>query len=94
MKNQKGFMLVEVIVSSTVILTGMILLFSSFNSLLSKYKEREQYHDIDAFYATKETIDYLFETNLNSIIKEQLSTKESIFLVKDYNCQNLIFSDQ
>ena len=63
-KNNKGFMLVEVIITSTVILTGMILFYSSFNSLFSKYKEREVYHDIDAFYATKEMINALLENNI------------------------------
>ena len=92
-KNKKGFMLVEVIVTSTVVLTGMILLFSSFNSLFSKYKAREQYHDIDAFFATKEMIDYLFKNNLNNIIQEQLSIKESTFLIENNNCQTSIFSN-
>lgn len=92
-KNKKGFMLVEVIVTSTVVLTGMILLFSSFNSLFSKYKVREQYHDIDAFFATKEMVDYLFKNNLNNIIQEQLSIKESTFLIENNNCPTSIFSN-
>ncbi len=83
-KNKKGFMLVEVIVTSTVILTAMIFLFSSFNSLFSKYKERETYHDLDGFYAAKETIKYLQETNLNEFINKELIEKsERFYFIKN-----------
>lgn len=84
-KNNKGFMLVEVIITSTVILTGMILFYSSFNSLFSKYKEREVYHDIDAFYASKEMINNLLENNLAAFLNDH-STSEAIDLIKDNKC--------
>lgn len=86
-KNNKGFMLVEVIITSTVILTGMILFYSSFNSLFSKYKEREVYHDIDAFYASKEMINTLLENNLNSFLNTH-NDKETIDLIKNGNCNS------
>lgn len=85
-KNNKGFMLVEVIITSTVILTGMILFYSSFNSLFSKYKEREVYHDIDAFYATKEMINNLLENDLNNFLNNH-ENKETIELIKSETCQ-------
>lgn len=86
-KNNKGFMLVEVIITSTVILTGMILFYSSFNSLFSKYKEREVYHDIDAFYASKEMINTLLENNLNSFLNTH-NDKETINLIEEGNCNS------
>ena len=84
-KNNKGFMLVEVIITSTVILTGMILFYSSFNSLFSKYKEREVYHDIDAFYATKEMINALLENNLNTFLNTN-SDLETVNLIENGTC--------
>ena len=84
-KNNKGFMLVEVIITSTVILTGMILFYSSFNSLFSKYKEREVYHDIDAFYASKEMINNLLENNLSAFLNAH-SSLETIDIIKDNRC--------
>lgn len=85
-KKSQGFMLAEVIITSTVIVTGMILLFSSYNALLSKYKQRENYHNIDAFYATKEMINHLTKNNLNQFINQELYTKESTFLIKEGQC--------
>mgnify|MGYP004563302127 CR=1 FL=1 len=85
-KNNKGFMLVEVIITSTVILTGMILFYSSFNSLFSKYKEREVYHDIDAFYATKQMINTLLENNLNKFLNTH-DNLETIDLIENGTCK-------
>ena len=86
-KNNHGFMLVEVIITSTVILTGMVLMFSSYNSLFAKYKSRGEYHDIDTFYATKEMIDYLIENNLASFIQENLDQNESVALIDTSQCK-------
>ncbi len=86
-KNNHGFMLVEVIITSTVILTGMVLMFSSYNSLFAKYKSRGEYHDIDTFYATKEMIDYLIENNLASFIQKNLDQNESVALIDTSQCK-------
>ncbi len=80
-------MLVEVIVTSTVIVTTMVVLFAGFNSLLAKYEARNEYHSIDAIYASKKTIDYLQKVNLNSFINQSLYTRENIYLIKDHSCQ-------
>ena len=87
-KNNRGFMLIEVIITSTVVLTGMVLLFSTFNSLYSKYKSRENYHDIDTFYATKEMIDYLMENDFTDFINQNLYENESIFLIENGHCKD------
>ena len=87
-KNNRGFMLIEVIITSTVVLTGMVLLFSTFNSLYSKYKSRENYHDIDTFYATKEMIDYLMENDFTDFINQNLYENESVFLIENGHCKD------
>ena len=92
-KNRKGFMLVEVIITATVILTSMILLYSSFQSLLSKYETRNKYHHVDALYATKEIIDYLLQEDFNKFINTNLYQQESLYLIKEKQCQNLELSE-
>ena len=37
-KNNKGFMLIEVIVTSTIVMTSMIALYTSFNKLQNNYR--------------------------------------------------------
>lgn len=90
-KNKKGFMLVEVIITSTVIVTSMILLYSSFQSLFAKYETRSNYHHIDALYASKEMTDYLLQEDFNNFINTNLDTNESIYLIKEGNCIEEIY---
>lgn len=86
-KNNKGFMLIEAIVSGTIVLTSMIVLYSIFNKLHTKYNEKNNYYNIDAVYATKETINYLmkndFEKNINNIFENS----NNFVLIGDNECQ-------
>lgn len=89
LKNKKGFMLVEVIITSAVIVTSMILLYSSFQSLFAKYETRSNYHHIDALYASKEMTDYLLQEDFNHFINTNFSKKESIYLIQNGECLNI-----
>ena len=39
-KNNKGFMLIEAIISGTIVLTSMVLLYSTFGRLYNLYQEK------------------------------------------------------
>ena len=60
-KNNKGFMLVEVIITSTVVITTLVAFYTNFEKLYKKYNENNNYHDIDGLYATKEVINYFIK---------------------------------
>ena len=68
MKNNKGFMLAEVVVTSTVILTSLISLYITFNKLYKNYEIRSRYYDIDGYYVTKEIIELLINNNINNYL--------------------------
>ena len=71
MKNNKGFMLAEVVVTSTVVLTTLIGLYITFNKLYKNYNIRSVYYDIDGIYAIKNMNSILLDSGeLNNIIKE------------------------
>ena len=87
-KNNKGFMLIEVIVTSTIVVTTMILLYSSFNKLSNNYKSRNSYYNLDATYATKEMINSMLKNNeinkfVNAVIPHH--TYEYIIKQEDEN---------
>jgi hypothetical protein len=63
MKNNKGFMLVEVVITSTVIITALMGLYVTFNKLYNLYNVRDSYFDIDGVYAIKGIINYLIDTD-------------------------------
>ena len=70
MKNNKGFMLAEVVVTSTIVLTTLISLYVTFNKLYNKYETNSKYFDIDGIYAIKAVINTKLESgDLNTIIK-------------------------
>ena len=77
-KNNKGFMLVEVIVTSVVIATAMISLYSTFNRLYTSYNRNISYYNIDAIYATKTTIDYLLNNDFNKFINKTFGGTQEI----------------
>lgn len=87
-KNNKGFMLVEVIVTSTVIATAMISLYSTFNKLYTSYNQKTSYHNIDGIYATKTTINYLLDNDFNVFINNTFTTSQYKILIDDTTCFN------
>ena len=84
-KNNKGFMLIEVIVTSTIVLTTMIFLYSSFNKLSNNYKIRNSYYNIDATYATKEMISSMLkrdDNNINNFINDTFYNSYYSYIIK------------
>ena len=92
LKNNKGFMLIEVIVTSTIVLTSMIALYTSFNKLYNNYNVKNSYYNIDATYATKLILNSMFESdenfgNINEIIKyADLNDKKYQYIIKNASC--------
>ena len=84
-KNNKGFMLVEVFVTSTIVVTTMIFLYSSFNKLSNNYKIKNSYYNLDATYATKEMINSMLkneEGNINEFINGTFYNNQYGYIIK------------
>ena len=83
-KNNKGFMLIELIITSTIVVTAMISLYASFNRIYSLYKTRNNYYDINGIYASKEVIRSLLNNNeLTKIINASFEKGNYSFVIKD-----------
>jgi len=93
-KNNKGFMLVEVIVTSTIVLISMITLYTSFNKLYNNYKIKKSYYNIDAIYATKNTINNMINIskentdNINIFINNYLPNQSYGYIINASTCEN------
>lgn len=86
-KNNQGFMLVEVIIASTVIVTAMIGIYTNFNKLYNGYQTRNSYHDIDGMYATEMMFDLLLEEgHFNKLVSNFFKNNTHVFLVDNENC--------
>ena len=90
-KKSKGFMLVELIVTSTIVVAAMVTLYASFNRIYSLYKTKNNYYSIDGVYATKEmTKNLIFNNKINDLIREAMDknkyTNKYTYIIKDNKC--------
>lgn len=67
-------MLIEVIVTSTVVLTSMLVLYSSFSKLYNSFRVKNAYYDIDGVYAAREIVKRMVEVegdfNINKFLQK------------------------
>lgn len=72
MKNNKGFMLAEVVIVSAVLITTIVGLYSGFANTYKAYEIRSSYYDAKTVYALKNLEDFLIdEMLLNNIITQK-----------------------
>ena len=64
MKNNKGFMMAEVIIVSAIVLSVITMLFISYNKIYSAYNTRINYNDITTLYRLQYYRNILVENNL------------------------------
>ena len=97
-KNNKGFMLTELMVVSVAILVLFIAVYSNFYPSVGEYENRLYYNNIDTEYA-------LFYTRVMYLkyLKENTATKNNLFtnvlnnnyvtLIENGSCNNYNFSN-
>ena len=97
--NNKGFMLAEVVIVSTVMVTTLVGLYSGFSNTYKAYEVKMKYYDVDVIYALKNLenilIDnmllngYINNTSTNDYYKiEQGSDSDSV-IYKFYETYNM-----
>lgn len=79
-KNNKGFMLLETLIVSTIILSTLIFLFVQFTNIKSSYEISFKYNTVPGIYLAKELSDFLLENNIDSDLSNQLDTNENGFI--------------
>ena len=75
-KHQKGFMLAEVIVVSTIVITVLTSLYISFNKLYSNYKVRFKYYDANGLYAASKISNFYINPKISYGENSLLSLKD------------------
>lgn len=84
MKN-KGFMLVETLIASTIILGALIFLFVQFSAIKRGYETSFTYNTIPGLYKGKMLADFLESNGYDSIDSELNSTNKGYVILTD-NC--------
>ena len=79
-KNNKGFMLLETLIVSTIILSTLIFLFVQFTNIKENYEVSFRYNTIPGIYIAKELSDFLVENNINDSLSNMLDNEENGFI--------------
>lgn len=98
-KNNKGFMLTELMVVSVAILVLFIAVYSNFYPNIGEYENRLYYNNIDTEYALFYTrVMYLKYLKANTTTKNNLLTNVSnnnyVTLIENGTCNNYNFSNE
>ena len=88
-KNNKGFMLAELIITTTIVVTAMVALYANFNRIYSLYKEKFNYYSIDGVYATKMATNSLMKDNFNQFVNTVFEGTHWKYLIEDGVCTNI-----
>lgn len=86
-KNNRGFMLVEVIITSTVVLTAMIGLYATFSRVYSKYNEKNSYYSVEGVYSARVLFEYLLRNDLTSYFN---NSNDELIVMKNGTCSTTV----
>ena len=79
-------MLVEVIITSTVIITSMVGLYAGFSKIYAGYQARDKYYHLDGVYAINETIEYLLDNNFNQLANDVFYQRNHEKIIENGAC--------
>ena len=66
-KNNLGFMLVETLIMSMIIIGLLVFMFIQFQNISTSYDKSFKYNTVNGLYITNEIKNYLSDTNLETI---------------------------
>lgn len=95
-KDNRGFMLAEVIIVSSIVVTVLVTMYTGLNKLFVKYDELSRYYNVDAIYMAKNVEDYLIDSfQMGSVIGNSSSVGYVDLRDGEYfkNAENLISND-
>lgn len=95
--NNKGFMLTEILVTSTLVCTVLIFLYSQFYSIKRGYDISFKYNTVNSLYASSNIKDYLIDNGIDTLkqgleINPCIDLKEDISGIKAPAYWNLLIS--
>lgn len=97
-KKQKGFVLVETLVVSLLVLAVLIFLFLQLNTININYQKSFRYNTVEGLYATNNMKTYILKNGYENLVKEineqnpyiDLTDCQTPLLENTSQCSNLI----
>ncbi len=89
-KNSKGFMLVETLVATTIIVSALLFLYIQYSTITNNYNESFTYNTTNGLYSAYNIKNYILEDGYENLVSE-LSDEEYIDIT---SCQDDYFDDE
>ena len=91
--NNKGFMMAEVVVVSSIVLVTLVGLYTSYNKIISAYSQRVNYYDVTTLYELanirNNIYDYSGYVSQDRIINNGTSEQVYYLNYEDLNSMNV-----
>ncbi len=87
---KNGFMLIETLVASTIILGALIFLFVQFSAIKRSYEISFKYNTIPGLYNTKVFVDLLEKNGHNELDKALDNSNSNYIVITQNNCDLFI----
>jgi len=85
MRNKKGFIFIETIITIVVLAVSLLYVYSSFNSILIKEKTRVHYDDVSYIYRTYYVKNFFAKFELNDVLKTLTPDNPMVIIGCDYS---------
>lgn len=92
MKNNKGFMLVEALVMSTIIIGTLTFMYIQFQNISRSYERSFNYNSVTNLYIANEIKEYLTNNELLDSYKDNVKGSESKYVIINISNETLIDS--
>lgn len=80
-KNNKGFMLVEALVMSMVVIGTLTFMYIQFQNISRSYEKSFNYNTITDLYITNEIKDYLIDNDLLDTYKDKVTGSSAKYII-------------
>ncbi|MDD2409226.1 MAG: prepilin-type N-terminal cleavage/methylation domain-containing protein [Bacilli bacterium] len=92
MKNTKGFVMIETIIVITILMVGLISLYSSYSVIISRLQVKNNYDNVEYIYKAYFVGDYLIDNNNVStftIYKPDTSINDLKFIIDNLSIDKI-----
>ena len=95
MKNNKGFMLVEALVMSMIVIGTLTFMYIQFQNISRSYEKSFNYNTITDLYITNEVKNYLINNNLLDTYKGKVTASFTKYtIIDDITDYNKVYTNE
>ncbi len=87
-KNNKGFVVTEVLILSTIIIGVLVFMYSQFKNINRSYQHSFKYDTVEAMYLTNNIVNYINDGNFDKLVENLNNSQEGYIDITECNIEN------